>query len=88
MSPDRYAAIRARCAAASGNDEAFAPHDQCDCADCRFGRNARRDLTAALDAIAAADRRIDELVSLVHRLAERVHSQSEKLSRRAEKRSG
>ncbi|HEX4591507.1 MAG TPA: hypothetical protein VH120_16340 [Gemmataceae bacterium] len=43
---------------------------------------------ATLNALAAAERRIGELMLLVHRLAERVHSQSEKLSRRAEKRPG
>jgi hypothetical protein len=47
----------------------------------------RRDLTAALDALDTADRRIAVLEILVQKLAERVHSQSEKLSRRAEKRS-
>jgi hypothetical protein len=67
MSPDQRAAARARCAAATGDYQAFA------------------DLMMALDAIDAADRRISDLEALVHRLAERVHSQSEKLSRRAEK---
>jgi hypothetical protein len=71
MSPDQRAAARARCAAATDAIETI----------------ARRDLTAALDALDAADRRIAELVTLVLKLAERVHSQAEKLSRRAEKRS-
>ncbi|HEX4590901.1 MAG TPA: hypothetical protein VH120_13275 [Gemmataceae bacterium] len=88
MGPDQWAEMRARCEAASGIAETFAPHQSCDCVDCRFGRNARLDLSAALAALAAADRRIEELVSLVHKLADRVHSQSEKLSRRAEKPAG
>jgi hypothetical protein len=46
----------------------------------------RRDLIAALDALDAADQRISELASLALKLAERVHSQSEILSRRAETR--
>jgi hypothetical protein len=88
MGPDQWAETRARCEAASAKAETFAPHHLCDCADCRFGRNARLDLLATLNALAAAERRIGELMLLVHRLAERVHSQSEKLSRRAEKRPG
>lgn len=73
MSPELRAAARARCVAATDDAEAFI-------------RTARLDLTVALDALDAADQRIAELVTLVGRLAERVHSQSEKLSRRAEKR--
>jgi|HubBroStandDraft_4_1064222.scaffolds.fasta_scaffold1088139_1 hypothetical protein len=70
MSPDERVAARARCAAATDDIEML----------------ARLDLTAALDALDAADRRIAELAALVLKLAERVHSQSEKLGRRAEKR--
>jgi hypothetical protein len=70
MLPEERAIARARCAAATDAIEAL----------------ARRDLLAALDALDAADRRIAELVTLIHKLADRVHSQSEKLGRRAEKR--
>jgi hypothetical protein len=69
MSPEERTTARARCAAATDAIEAL----------------ARRDLLAALAALDAADRRIAELETLVLKLAERVHSQSEKLGRRAEK---
>jgi hypothetical protein len=69
MSPEQRSAAQARCAKLTVSIDTL----------------DRRDLAAALDALDAADRRIAELETLVHRLAERVHSQSEKLGRRAEK---
>jgi hypothetical protein len=57
--------------------------DTSDCDD-RFVIAARTDVPALLDHADAQDRRIAELEALVRSLSERVHKQSELLSKRAE----
>jgi hypothetical protein len=73
MSPDQRKTARARC-------EAIGP------ATADSAAENRADLMAALNALDAADEVIAEWKALIDALSERVHSQSEKLSRRAERR--
>jgi hypothetical protein len=73
MTPEHRQAARARCEATETVPTA------------ESAALARADLLAALDALDAADEGISEFRSLIDSLAERVHSQSEKLSHRAER---
>jgi hypothetical protein len=73
MSPDQRRAARARCDAGS---DGIVP---------KIAAEIRVHLLNALDALDAADQVVVEGQALIHALAERVHSQSEKLSRRAER---
>jgi hypothetical protein len=72
MSPEQRTTARARC-------EAVGP------LSAETAAVIRVDLAAALDALDAAERVVAEWKSLIDGLAERVHSQSEKLSRKAER---